>query len=197
MSESGSSNVSSSVYSGDTGSTYTMQSQRYLNVSDKHNEQTYLLFSDKKPDQRNILARVWAFLTRCIIRMRVENNEPDEENVWNSEDIDTMDMYLKRKTIGLGLLVFALFSSNVIQMRNIVAHSEQYKYFQFVVPYLGFNIILQFIALNSIIYKCRFNLNNLYEYAKASYLNEYITILIIVMTVNNILISLCSISSTV
>ena len=129
--------------------------------------------------------------------MRIQNQEPDEESVWNYEDNDTMDMYLKKKTIALGLLVVALFSSNVIQLRNIVAHSEQYKYFQFVAPYLGFNIILQFIALNTIIYKSRFNINNLYEYAKASILNEYVTILIIVMTVNNILISLCSISLTV
>ena len=60
MSESGS---TSSVYSGATSSTKTMESARCSNLSATHNEQSYLLYSGKEQDQSNIFARIWAFIT--------------------------------------------------------------------------------------------------------------------------------------
>jgi len=127
--------------------------------------------------------------------MNVQDDESDSESLWNYDNVGSMEAYLRKKSIALGLLVFALFSSNTSQLRNIL-HSEPSKYFFFVATGLTVNVILQYIVFITIIFKSRFDMNSLQEYAESFRINRRITIGIIIMTINNFLISALTILSS-
>lgn len=100
-----------------------------------------------------------------------------------------INIYQNKKSIGTGMMDFALLVTNVNQLRHIITASDVIDaHF-----YIGFfliiiSIVLQIVAGIMLALNCRYDVKNCEEICKAERINNKITVLIFLITAVNVVI---------
>lgn len=108
-----------------------------------------------------------------------------------------INLYQNKKTVGTGMMDFALLVTNVGQLRHIFTNvTPDRPYFFITLGFVCTSIVLQtvlgvFLAIN-----CRYNVKNCDDICKADRINNWITALIFLITMINVVIPALGIPET-
>lgn len=98
-------------------------------------------------------------------------------------------MYQNKKTVGTGMMDFALLVTNVNQLRHIIATYDAAKtHFLISLMLVILSIFLQIIVGVFLAVNCKYDVNDRNEICKADRINNWITVLIFLVTALNVVI---------
>lgn len=114
---------------------------------------------------------------------------PDQEDAIFPRFLPDINDYQNKKSAGTGMMDFALFITNVNQLRHIIHTFERNPYFYVSLPCVIISIILQIVVGIFLVLNSRYDVKDCEDICKANKINNWITILIFVITAVNVVLS--------
>lgn len=101
-----------------------------------------------------------------------------------------INLYQNKKSFGTGMMDFALLVTNVNQMRHIIGQFDtaDAANFYFSLSLVLLSIVLQIVLGILLAINCRYNVKDCDDICKADRINNWITILIFLITAVNVVI---------
>lgn len=100
--------------------------------------------------------------------------------------IPDINDYQNKKTAGAGLMDIALLFNNVNQLKHIITNYEKNPFFYISLTLVIISIILQIILGIFLIINSRYDVKNCDDICKANRINNWITVVIFLITVVNV-----------
>lgn len=88
-----------------------------------------------------------------------------------------------------GLLDLALLSANANQLRYVLDSNTRNHYFYVSLTLISLSLVLQVLVAIALVFKSRYNIDNMQEYENADRLNNFIMIGILLITISNVISS--------
>lgn len=88
-----------------------------------------------------------------------------------------------------GLLDLALLSANANQLRYVLDSNVRNHYFYVSLTLISLSLVLQVLVAIALVFKSRYNIDNMQEYENADKLNNFIMIGILLITISNVISS--------
>ncbi|XP_058482249.1 ninjurin-2-like isoform X4 [Solea solea] len=107
-----------------------------------------------------------------------------------------MNLYATKKTAAEGMLDIALFLANITHMKTVIEQGAGYRYYAAVLTLISFSLGLQIVAGVLIIIIARKDLNDEANHRRLDSQNNFLTILIFLISVTNIFISVMGMERT-
>lgn len=100
-----------------------------------------------------------------------------------------INLYQQKKNVGTAMLDVVLLSNNVFQLRHIISYVDTANaYFYTSISLVVSSIVLQIIVGIFLAINCRYNVKDCDDICKADRVNNWITVLIFLITALNIII---------
>jgi predicted benzoate:H+ symporter BenE len=114
---------------------------------------------------------------------------PDQEDAIIPRFLPDINDYQNKKSAGTGMMDFALLITNVNQLRHIINTFERNSYFYISLPCVIISIVLQIVVGIFLVLNSRYDVKDCIEVCKANRINNWITILIFLITAVNVVLS--------
>jgi len=105
-----------------------------------------------------------------------------------------MNLFQQKKTIAQGMLDLALLSANANQLRYVLDFYGRNRYFYVSVTLISSSLVLQVLVAIALVFKSRYNVDNVEEYESADKLNNFIVMGILLITIINVFTSAFGVS---
>lgn len=114
---------------------------------------------------------------------------PDQDDAIFPRILPDLNDYQNKKTAGTGLMDFALLVTNVNQLRHIISTFERNPFYYISLPLVIVSIILQIVLGVLLVLNSRYDVKNCEEVCKANRINNWICVLIFLITAVNVVLS--------
>lgn len=115
--------------------------------------------------------------------------DQDQEDAIIPRFLPDINDYQNKKSVGTGMMDFALLITNVNQLRHIINTFERNPYFYISLPCVIISIVLQIVVGIFLVLNSRYDVKDCEDICKANKINNWITILIFLITAVNVVLS--------
>lgn len=88
-----------------------------------------------------------------------------------------------------GMLDLALLSANANQLRYILDYQHRNHYYYVSLSLISVSLVLQILVAIALVFKSRYNIDEIKDYENANRINDFIMIGILVITIVNVITS--------
>lgn len=105
------------------------------------------------------------------------------------QNVPSLNLYQQKKSMAQGMLDLALLSANANQLRYVLDSNERNHYFYVSLTLISSSLVLQVLVAIALVFKSRYNIDNIQDYENADRINNFIMIGILMITITNVVSS--------